>query len=176
MDRHAVVKRRSFRFKGINCEYQILSRLQNADHARAFRRLKSFTLVATMDPRQRKLFTFLVFLTPLQGFGSRDRLVSCTLIRRPTLVVDSTVSNSCTWALLMEDSRSQMSLAKWKSFTYLAGCLVDLSGSVNRPLLALLIVAWQITFLDDSEETWVEEVPLKDTSVYFKVFGHMAIN
>ena len=56
-DRHVVLKRHSFKSKDIDCEYQILSRLQNADHVRAFQRLKSVRLLATMDPRQLKWLT-----------------------------------------------------------------------------------------------------------------------
>ena len=64
-----------------------------------------------------------------------------------------------------------MSSAKSRSFTHFAECLVDLLRRVNRPMLALLMVAWH-----DNKEKLGEDVHWTNTGGYFKAFGQMAIN
>ena len=114
------------------------SNFQNAVQARAFLLFRSLALDAIMEPRYLKSVTWFMGVphTCSGGCGWKWMVINCVLgapITRPSSAVASAVLVSWNWSRSVEDSRRAMSSAKSRSFSILAGYLLDRRGQVTTP-------------------------------------------
>ena len=112
------------------------SNFQNAVQARAFLLFRSLALHAIMEPRYLKSVTWFMGVpyTYSVGCGWHWMVINSVLgalITRPSSAAASAVLVSWDWARGIEDSRRAMSSAKSRSFSILAGYLLDRRGQVT---------------------------------------------